>query len=70
MAGLDAARVYVVPPFVRRLEGLPSEGPACVLFVGRLVAGKGVLEAARGLARLGSGPSAPGRGRRPAAAGS
>ena len=47
VAGLDAARVFVVPPFVRRLEGLPSDGPACVLFVGRLVAGKGALEAAQ-----------------------
>jgi glycosyltransferase involved in cell wall biosynthesis len=47
-AGLDAARISVVPPFVR---GLPpasvASAQACVLFVGRLVAGKGPLEAAQ-----------------------
>jgi glycosyltransferase involved in cell wall biosynthesis len=46
-AGLDAARVTVVPPFVRALPARTADGPACVLFVGRLVAGKGPLEAAR-----------------------
>jgi glycosyltransferase involved in cell wall biosynthesis len=47
-AGLDDADISVVPPFVRGLDGSPgARGPACVLFVGRLVAGKGALEAAR-----------------------
>ncbi|HET7291773.1 MAG TPA: glycosyltransferase family 4 protein [Vicinamibacteria bacterium] len=45
-AGLDGARVTVVPPFVRGLSHVAAEGPDCVLFVGRLVAGKGPLEAA------------------------
>ncbi|HET9314914.1 MAG TPA: glycosyltransferase family 4 protein [Vicinamibacteria bacterium] len=46
-AGLDAARISVVPPFVRELpRASAANGPACVLFVGRLVAGKGPLEAA------------------------
>jgi glycosyltransferase involved in cell wall biosynthesis len=47
-AGLDAARVSVVPPFVRGLPRVSAaDGPACVLFVGRLTAGKGALDAAR-----------------------
>ena len=46
-AGLDAARISVVPPFVRGLaRASGTDGPGCVLFVGRLVAGKGPLEAA------------------------
>lgn len=46
-AGLDGARVTVVAPFVRSLPRVAPDGPDCVLFVGRLVAGKGPLEAAR-----------------------
>ncbi len=45
-AGVPAAHVHVVPPFVLDLDpgALPS-GPPCVLFVGRLVEAKGVWEA-------------------------
>lgn len=45
-AGLDPARVAVIPPFVRGLGRATSRvSPGSVLFVGRLVAGKGPLEA-------------------------
>ncbi len=45
-AGMPAARVHVVPPFVQDLdlEAAPA-GPPCVLFVGRLVESKGVWDA-------------------------
>lgn len=53
-AGLDPARLAVVPPFVRGLAPrAPREEPGCVLFVGRLVAGKGPLEAAEAWRRSG-----------------
>jgi glycosyltransferase involved in cell wall biosynthesis len=47
-AGVAAARVHVVPPFVHALgrdEQRKPEGPGCVLFVGRLVESKGVRDA-------------------------
>jgi glycosyltransferase involved in cell wall biosynthesis len=47
-AGLGPDRVHVVPPFVDfGPDALAAEadGPPCVLFVGRLVAAKGPLEA-------------------------
>jgi glycosyltransferase involved in cell wall biosynthesis len=45
-AGVSAARVRVVPPFVHGLDrqATPSGAP-CVLFAGRLVEGKGVRDA-------------------------
>lgn len=47
-AGLDGDRVHVVPPFVFALDrDAPADGPPCVLFVGRLVAAKGVFDAVR-----------------------
>ena len=45
-AGLARRRIHVIPPFVHGLD--PSagpDGPPCVLFVGRLVEPKGVLDA-------------------------
>ena len=44
-AGLDGARVEVVPPFVRPLPEASADGPRCVLFAGRLVEAKGVRDA-------------------------
>jgi len=45
-AGVPAARVQVVPPFVERpREEAAASGPPCVLFVGRLVEAKGVRDA-------------------------
>lgn len=45
-AGLPAARVHVVPPFVHGLSGpAAADGGPCVLFVGRLVEAKGVRPA-------------------------
>jgi len=45
-SGLDAGRVHVVPPFVCGLDPCGGEAAApCVLFAGRLTAGKGVAEA-------------------------
>ena len=47
-AGLDRARIHVVPPFVDFAEAAPQDepdGPPCVLFVGRLVEAKGPLDA-------------------------
>jgi glycosyltransferase involved in cell wall biosynthesis len=54
--GVPAARVYVVPPFVHDLdhEAAP-DGPACVLFVGRLATTKGVEEAVEAWRRSGVG---------------
>ena len=54
--GVPAARVRVVPPFVRDLDHAAApDGPACVLFVGRLVATKGVEEAVEAWRRSGVG---------------
>ncbi len=45
-AGLDPDTVVVIPPFVYDLDVTAApEGAPCVLFVGRLVAPKGVLDA-------------------------
>jgi glycosyltransferase involved in cell wall biosynthesis len=45
-AGVPAARVHIVPPFVHDLDPeAPPTGPPCVLFVGRLVEAKGVFDA-------------------------
>jgi glycosyltransferase involved in cell wall biosynthesis len=45
-AGVDPASVHVVPPFVYGLDReAAASGPPCVLFVGRLVAAKGVGDA-------------------------
>jgi glycosyltransferase involved in cell wall biosynthesis len=44
-AGVPSGRVAVVPPFVHGLvAGSRAEGPPCVLFSGRLAAGKGVRD--------------------------
>jgi glycosyltransferase involved in cell wall biosynthesis len=53
-AGVDEARISVVPPIVRALAAAQGahEVP-CVLFVGRLVAGKGALEAVEAWRRSG-----------------
>ena len=46
MAGVQPETISVVPPFVDGLDaGAVPSGPPCVLFVGRLVAAKGVLDA-------------------------
>jgi len=43
--GVDAARIAVIPPFVHELDTTATaDGPPCVLFVGRLVAAKGVFD--------------------------
>jgi glycosyltransferase involved in cell wall biosynthesis len=43
--GVDAARIAVIPPFVHGLDTTATpDGPPCVLFVGRLVAAKGVFD--------------------------
>lgn len=45
-AGVPAASVQVVPPFVHGLDPeAAADGPPCVLFVGRLAEAKGVREA-------------------------
>jgi glycosyltransferase involved in cell wall biosynthesis len=44
-AGVPEARVEVVPPFVHDLPAGEADGPPCILFVGRLVAAKGPLDA-------------------------
>ena len=47
-AGLSAARIHVVPPFVDFADDARLDddgGPACVLFVGRLVEAKGPRDA-------------------------
>jgi glycosyltransferase involved in cell wall biosynthesis len=45
-AGVPAARIAVVPPFVHGLDAAaPAGGPPCVLFAGRLAAAKGVRDA-------------------------
>jgi len=44
--GLDEEQVTVVPPFVHGLDPeVRPDGPPCVLFVGRLTAAKGALDA-------------------------
>jgi glycosyltransferase involved in cell wall biosynthesis len=53
-AGASPRRVHVVPPFVHRLDpGAAPSGPACVLFVGRLVEAKGVRDAVAAWRRSG-----------------
>jgi glycosyltransferase involved in cell wall biosynthesis len=53
-AGLEASSVHVVPPFVHALDpDAAADGPACVLFVGRLVEAKGVREAVKAWRRSG-----------------
>jgi glycosyltransferase involved in cell wall biosynthesis len=54
--GVSPPRVRVVPPFVHGFdhEAAPG-GPPCVLFVGRLVQAKGVLEAMEAWRRSGVG---------------
>ena len=43
--GIDAARIAVIPPFVHGLDATAAaDGPPSVLFVGRLVAAKGVFD--------------------------
>jgi glycosyltransferase involved in cell wall biosynthesis len=55
-AGIPPARIHVIPPFVEGLElGARPDGPPCVLFVGRLVAPKGVREAIEAWRRSGVG---------------
>jgi len=53
-AGVPAAQIHVIPPFVHGLDGDGDDAPGdvasgdehrCVLFAGRLVASKGVAEA-------------------------
>lgn len=44
-AAVPEDRIDVVPPFVHDLPAGGADGPPCVLFVGRLVAAKGPLEA-------------------------
>jgi glycosyltransferase involved in cell wall biosynthesis len=52
--GLDPAAVAVVPPFVHGLApGAAPAGPPCVLFLGRLVAAKGVRDAVTAWQRAG-----------------
>jgi glycosyltransferase involved in cell wall biosynthesis len=53
-AGLDPARVHVVPPFVHGLDlAARAEGDPCVLFAGRLAETKGVREAVEAWRRSG-----------------
>jgi glycosyltransferase involved in cell wall biosynthesis len=53
-AGVPAVQLQVVPPFVYRLDPeAAADGPACVLFVGRLVEAKGVREAVKAWRRSG-----------------
>jgi glycosyltransferase involved in cell wall biosynthesis len=53
-AGVSPLRIRVVPPFVEGFDhgATPAGGP-CVVFVGRLVAAKGVLEAVEAWRRSG-----------------
>lgn len=52
--GVDAHRIRVVPPFVVGLDrDAAASGPPCVLFAGRLVAAKGVLDALEAWRRSG-----------------
>lgn len=54
-AGLDPARVHVVPPFVHGLRPAPKPEASCVLFVGRLSEAKGVRDAVDAWRRAASG---------------
>jgi glycosyltransferase involved in cell wall biosynthesis len=55
-AGVKAAAVHVVPPFVQGLDvDAAADGPPCVLFVGRLAETKGVREALTAWRRSGVG---------------
>lgn len=55
-AGVPPRSVHVVPPFVHGLDaGAPSDGPPCVLFVGRLVEAKGARDAVEAWRRSGVG---------------
>jgi len=46
--GVPAERIHVIPPFVHGLDRFAeADGPPCVLFAGRLVAAKGVWDAAK-----------------------
>jgi glycosyltransferase involved in cell wall biosynthesis len=51
--GVPAARITVTPPPAPALPEVPAEGPACVLFAGRLATAKGVWDAAEGWRRSG-----------------
>ncbi len=54
-AGVSAERVAVVPPAAYGLDPeVPADGPPCVLFVGRVVAAKGVRDAVDAWRRSGS----------------
>jgi glycosyltransferase involved in cell wall biosynthesis len=53
-AGLEAARIHVVPPFVAEPAArVAPGGPPCVLFVGRLAEAKGVRDAVAAWRRSG-----------------
>ena len=53
-AGVPPWQVHVVPPFVHGLDtGAGPSGPACVLFVGRLVEAKGAPDAVEAWRRSG-----------------
>jgi glycosyltransferase involved in cell wall biosynthesis len=54
-AGAPADRIRVIPPFVHGLSASAAVGPACVLFVGRLVEAKGVRHAVSAWRRSGVG---------------
>lgn len=54
-AGVDADRIEVIPPFVHGFDSAPEPaGPTCILFVGRLVATKGVDDAIEAWRRSGN----------------
>ena len=52
--GVPAEAIHVVPPFVHDLDAQArADGPACVLFVGRLAEAKGVRDAVKAWRRSG-----------------
>jgi glycosyltransferase involved in cell wall biosynthesis len=54
VAGVDAARIAVIPPFVHGFDvDAPPGGPPCILFVGRLVEAKGIFDALEAYRRSG-----------------